>query len=107
MKLPKSLPLQKKPKVYLRRIAGDSMSPTLCAGQLVLFVATQKYSPGAVIMFRHNELEKVKRISRVDGARLYVLGDNPSASTDSRNFGWIEGGQVLGRLILPSRATTQ
>ena len=31
----------------------------------------------------------VKRVAGRDGRRVWVLGDCPAASTDSRTFGWV------------------
>jgi hypothetical protein len=32
---------------------------------------------------------------------MYVLGDNPLTSTDSRVFGWVEGKSVRAKIIWP------
>jgi type IV secretory pathway protease TraF len=41
----------------------------------------------------------IKRVARVtpDG-RLFVVGDNPSESTDSRTFGALPPSQILGKV---------
>ena len=56
---------------------------------------------GDIVMISHDGLEKIKRIARQEHGRIYVLGDNPAASTDSRSFGWIGEEQVLGVLHWP------
>jgi len=56
---------------------------------------------GDVVIFSHSGLEKVKRIGKVNGDRVYVLGDNATASTDSRQFGWVNKSQILGLVIWP------
>ncbi len=101
MKLLKSSRRPKKPRFYVRRVVGDSMLPGLRAGQLVLFVACCQLSVGDVVMVRHNGLEKIKRIARLEERRVYVLGDNPAASTDSRQFGWLDLDAVAATLLLP------
>ncbi|MGL4551574.1 MAG: S26 family signal peptidase, partial [Gemmataceae bacterium] len=41
----------------------------------------------------------VKRVAAVDGDRLYVAGDNPAQSVDSRSFGWVPRSAVVGRVV--------
>ena len=46
-----------------------------------------------------------KRVERIEGSHVFVVGDNPAASTDSRHYGAVTANDVLGRamLRLPSR----
>ncbi len=56
---------------------------------------------GSVVIFEHDNKEKIKRISEIKDGKLYLLGDHPEASTDSRNFGWIETDVVVAKVIWP------
>lgn len=80
------------------------MHPSYTANQLVVvrgwFVSPR---PGDVVMVRHNELEKLKRVKKSRGDKFYVLGDNPARSTDSRHFGWINSSDVVGVVIWSRR----
>ncbi|HET7301914.1 MAG TPA: S26 family signal peptidase [Candidatus Saccharimonadales bacterium] len=61
-----------------------------------------RLKPGHIIVFRHNGLEKIKRITAVDKQKGYfVEGDNRRQSVDSRHFGWIAPHAVAGRVIWP------
>ncbi|MDF1839157.1 MAG: nickel-type superoxide dismutase maturation protease, partial [Planctomycetota bacterium] len=76
------------------RVAGSSMEPTLLAGQSVL-VDPRAYlhSPpqaGDVVLLLHPldpGMLMVKRVGSVERGKVFVLGDNSVASTDSRTFG--------------------
>lgn len=88
----------------LRRVTGDSMLPAYPPGKVLLVRRLHKNSrlrPGQVVMIRHNGLDKLKRLHAVEGGRIYVLGDNPLASTDSRHFGWLPAEAVQGVVIEP------
>lgn len=77
------------------------MVPTLHAGQLVIGRRTNDLRPGDVVIVSHDGLEKIKRIERQQGDLIYLLGDNANASTDSRNFGWVQGKTIVAKVVWP------
>jgi nickel-type superoxide dismutase maturation protease len=80
------------------RVEGDSMSPTLPRGSLVAVSPLRGDPPvGAVVIVRRPDgTEHLKRVAekRTDGT-FVVLGDNPAASTDSRQYGPIERRDIV------------
>jgi nickel-type superoxide dismutase maturation protease len=91
----------KKRKFTLRRVVGESMLPTLQPGQLVAIGERSTLRVGDIVMILHDGMEKIKRVARLEPGRVYLLGDNPQASTDSRSFGWIGVEAVRGKVIWP------
>lgn len=87
--------------LFIRRVSGDSMSPTLTDGQLVICSSLFKPKLNKVIVVSHNNYEKVKRLKKIEQETVFVEGDNLSSSTDSRVFGPIQYSQIIGRVILP------
>ncbi len=84
------------------------MLPTFRHGQVVLGNAdTSKVRVGDVVVVEHEGLEKIKRIADVQGDHIYVLGDNPGASSDSRVFGWLERSLVRAKIIWPHKNGTK
>lgn len=84
-------------------VSGVSMQPHLYAGDCVLVRRGQRARVGDVLLVRRPdrpELVVVKRVREVlaDG-RLWLAGDNPRASDDSRIFGPVTLGAVQGRVI--------
>ena len=78
------------------------MAPTLVAGQLVIGRQTRELRPGDIVIVSHNGLEKIKRIEKQQGDLIYLLGDNAAASTDSRNFGWVQAKTIIAKVVWPA-----
>ena len=84
------------------------MQPTLEPGDRVLVRwLGRKTAPslGSVVVIWHpqrSKLRLIKRLSRLDSRGLWLLGDNPGESTDSRQLGAVPTslliGEVVGRL---------
>lgn len=80
------------------------MAPRLRSGKIVLATPLRRrLKAGQVVILEHHGKEKIKRIERIDTTKhqLYVIGDNLSASSDSRHFGWIGQDAVRGRVFWP------
>src|SRR3954470_9381260 len=85
------------------QVAGASMEPALRAGDCVVVRRGRRARPGDVVVVRRPgrpELIVVKRVREVlsDG-RVWLAGDNPAASDDSRLFGAVDPAAVQGRVL--------
>ncbi len=85
----------------LHRVTGSGMLPVLKPSQLVFAMSRRQYQDEDVVVIWHNGMEKIERVRTVQGNRFEVRGDNPSRSTDSRQFGLIEKQAILGKVIWP------
>lgn len=92
--------------LFMRRVVGESMIPSLWPGQLLLVSKRFHLQEGAIFVIRHEGREKIKRLGKIDGQRIFVVGDNAVHSTDSRHFGWLSADSVIGRVVWP-RLTIQ
>ena len=102
-------------------VRGESMSPNYNDGDWLLFRLLPAKSKakskaielvGKVVLIRRRsnvgeDFLQIKRVTQVhddnDEARIWVEGDNKSASTDSRNWGALDSDEVIGKLILRYR----
>ncbi len=91
-------------------VAGNSMSPTFNQGDWLivrnlsgpkhrlrigkLYLVADPVRPGVAL------LKRLKQSRMEHGViRYWVEGDNP-ASTDSKNWGWLESEQILGKVLI-------
>ena len=82
-------------------IRGNSMEPALLDGDNVIFeeFQDQRLEVGDVVLCQHpfNGKNIVKRIKRITkNNRLFVRGDNPLYSSDSRSFGPLSFSKIIG-----------
>jgi phage repressor protein C with HTH and peptisase S24 domain len=78
------------------------MLPTFDEGQVVIAVKSfRKVRLHDIVIISHQGREKIKRVTELDGKKVYVRGDNPRHSTDSRHFGWLDQTHVKGKVIWP------
>ena len=85
------------------RVEGPSMIPTLQPGDLLAVRPVRSDEPrtGQLVVVRRGDIEIVKRVSAtVDGDvgadEIWLTGDNPDASTDSRTTGPAARRDVVG-----------
>ena len=95
-------------------VSGGSMAPTLEPGDQALAVRAGRVRLGDVVVLEHPRrpgFELVKRVTRVPGdlapdgrflgdAELWVEGDAPDGSSDSRSFGAVDRASVVARVRL-------
>jgi len=81
------------------------MAPRLPSGALVVarpIDSRTRLRVGDVVVARRPdrpELEIIKRISAIDdGGAIVLSGDNPAASTDSRQFGPVTREHIVARV---------
>ena len=84
-------------------VNGDSMWPTLKHGEtinVIPYLDHQLMEDDIVVFYDPRETSRVciKRLRRIEANGFFVEGDNPdpTASTDSHNFGLIPPNLVIG-----------
>ena len=58
-----------------------------------------------IVIAQVESVLQIKRVSKVEldaegNAQLWLLGDNPDQSTDSRNYGWVAGEKIMAHYLL-------
>ena len=84
-------------------VEGDSMLPNLKNGDGILIDPDAEIAAGDIIIARHPFKKSVillKRLARIDeNGNYFLVGDNPSESTDSRTFGAVSAKHILGKAV--------
>jgi nickel-type superoxide dismutase maturation protease len=85
-------------------VNGNSMLPGLFPGDRVLVIPIRRIRPGDVVAVRAPGTPDrllVKRVAAVNkpAGTVTIVGDNPLASTDSRDFGPVPRSAVVGRAV--------
>jgi nickel-type superoxide dismutase maturation protease len=79
------------------------MQPVLQPNDRLLATAWVRVRPGDLVVFLDPEARRTHLVKRVealtpDGA-VIVRGDNPNVSRDSRHFGPVPRGLIVGRAV--------
>lgn len=78
------------------------MVPVLPPGTRVWGVTWfRSLKSGDVVIFMQDGKEKIKRISEIKDGEIFLLGDHPETSTDSRQFGWLPIESAKAKIIWP------
>ena len=89
--------------IFRVKVIGPSMEPTLKNGQTCIAVKGHFLArPGAIAVFVHPsrpEFLEIKRLAHAENGQWWVIGDNESESTDSRDFGAIDSASIKGIVI--------
>jgi len=89
--------------IFQVKVVGPSMEPALKNGQMCIAVKGNFFArPGAIAVFVHPsrpEFLEIKRLDYAENGKWWVIGDNESESTDSRDFGAIESASIKGIVI--------
>lgn len=78
------------------------MLPKLKDGDKVLVKLQESYQIGDIVVAQHpfkQSVVLIKRIGEIDESSAFLVGDNPSESTDSRTLGRISKKDILGKVV--------
>jgi len=90
----------------IARVLGNSMYPTLKNGQVLLCskvsVKLGIFKEGHIYVYHSpSDYDKfvIKRLIEKRGNDLYFLGDNPSESLDSRDYGYVKTENIIAKVL--------
>ncbi len=85
-------------------VTGHSMEPALREGDWLLVLPPRRVPRRGEVLLVRDPRERsrllLKRVAQVQGDGVVLLGDHAAHSTDSRVFGAVPFGDVIGRAAL-------
>ncbi len=85
--------------LFLRRVRGESMKPTLNPGILVVATSLLPPKSGRIVLAIVDGQEIIKRVGTISKNYVELLGDNMILSHDSRHVGLVPRTQIIGRVL--------
>ncbi len=89
--------------IRIFKVRDRSMEPAIREGDyLIVSRWYGRLRVGDIVVLRHpnKDIMIVKRISTISSSKIYVIGDNKALSEDSRKFGGVDRGRVIGKVLL-------
>ena len=84
----------------LIKVSGDSMSPTLLDGDIVITTKPRTIRAGLIYVIDHSDLGRIiKRIERFDAKGRAVLSGDNKGSTPASLMGTVEHNRIIRRAI--------
>lgn len=84
------------------QIIGPSMEPAMQTGEYWVVWCTKSLRRGQVVLLRHPQRPELLIVKRLmfspEPGWWWVEGDNPHSSDDSRLFGSVAAGTIVGRV---------
>ncbi len=84
------------------RVAGESMLPAYQPGDTLLgwrWFRARGLRAGQVVVARQAGRPLIKRVAKTAAGHIWLAGDNPGRSTDSRHFGPVTPAQVEALIL--------
>ncbi|OGH13552.1 MAG: hypothetical protein A3H50_00310 [Candidatus Levybacteria bacterium RIFCSPLOWO2_02_FULL_37_10] len=75
------------------------MSPFLKPGDNVLVWKFAKPKIGDVVVLKVGDRIYIKRVKEIKNQEFFLIGDNKRESIDSREFGWIDQKDIIGKVV--------
>lgn len=87
--------------VFIRRVVGDSMSPTLKNGQIALCHQLGSFESGQVVVAFVDNREVIKRINKIENDKIYLTSDNLQHLHGRQYFAVITDTKIVGTVFWP------
>jgi len=64
------------------KVKRSTMNPKLISGDRILVLNFMRPKEGKLVVVKHNEVFKIKRVKKIEGDIIYLKGDNEHPNKD-------------------------
>lgn len=84
-----------KSPLFVRRVVGHSMEPTLQGGMIVVATGWRRPKPGDLAIADVDGREVIKRVTKIDSNKVELVSDAKHHGVYAK----VKQGQILGKII--------
>jgi phage repressor protein C with HTH and peptisase S24 domain len=86
---------------FIRRVSGNSMTPTLKSGQVVLCKKNEIFKNGQIVVAKVKNIEVIKRIGKIENDNIFLVVDDNKHAHNGEYYAEINKNKVVGLVIWP------
>lgn len=87
--------------IFLRRVSGDSMNPTLKNNQIILCSNDRNFKVGQVVLAHVKNREVVKRIAKIENGQVFLETDSKKHAHNGRYYATVIDTNIVGIVVWP------
>lgn len=87
--------------IFFRKIIGDSMSPTLKEGQVVVFHQIRNFKVGQIVIAFVKGKEVIKRIAKIENGKIYLAVEDKKHAHNGKFYASVTDSKISGVLLWP------
>lgn len=87
--------------IFLRRVTGDSMTPTLQNGKLVICHQIRNFKEGQIVVVFVDGREVIKRIVKLDEGKVYLSVDDTKHAHNGKYYAVVSDNKIEGTVFWP------
>jgi phage repressor protein C with HTH and peptisase S24 domain len=87
--------------IFIRRVTGESMTPTLRSGQLVICHQIRDFRVGQIVVAFVDGNEVIKRISKINDGKIYLSVDDKNHAHNGKYYAVVSDSKIEGIVFWP------
>jgi SOS-response transcriptional repressor LexA len=87
--------------IFVRRVEGNSMTPTLRSGQLVFCHQLRDFKNGQLVIAFVKGREVIKRIAKIEQGRVYLSVDDAKHAHNGTYYAVVPDSKIEGVIFWP------
>lgn len=90
-------------KVKIRKVAGNSMYPSIVNNSIAMFFAKKNYQKDEIVLLTINGKEYIKKINDINNNGKYSFISEDFYGLDSRVWGYLDRDVIMAKYIFSAK----